>query len=174
MKNWKTLKSKQILKHDRINVFEDEVELPSGEITKYVHFGEAQDSAMIIAKREDGMIFIQKEYSYPVNEWLFQLPGGAIEENETPIQGARRELQEEAGLKGDLKQLGWFYYHNRRSAGKMYVFMATNIKNCKKNHDLEEEFEDYWFSAKQIENMIKTGKIVNFSILAGWSLYKNQ
>ena len=62
------------------------------------------NATAIIAIDEKGCILVQKEYSYPPNEWLYQFPGGAIEPNETPEQGALRELIEEASLTGSLKQ----------------------------------------------------------------------
>jgi len=172
MKNWKKLKSKQILEHPRLNVFEDEVELPSGHKTSYVHFGTVNDAAIVIVIREDGKILIQKEYSYPMNEWLYQLPGGGIEKGESPEQGAHRELQEEVGLTGNLKETGWFYYNNRRSAGKTYLFTATNLASCQSKADIEEEFEIHWFTPEEIDGMIANGDIVNYSLLAAWALYK--
>ncbi len=172
MKKWKKIKSKQILEHPRLNVFEDEVELPSGHNATYIHFGTVDDSAMVLAVREDGKILIQKEYSYPMNEWLYQLPGGAIEKGESPQQGAHRELQEEVGLTGTLKEIGWFYNNNRRSAGKTHLFIATNLASCQSKADVEEEFEIHWFTPEEIDGMVANGEIVNYTLLAGWALYK--
>lgn len=172
-KKWRKLSSELILERERIKIFEDEVMLPSGHKISYIHFGKSNGSVMIIAKRNDGKILVQKEYSYPVDEWLYQLPGGGIEEDEDPASGAMRELQEEAGLRGGLEELGWFYYNNRRSDAKMHVFLATNLTPTAKNHDLEEEFEDFWLSEEQIDKMIKSQEIVNITLIAGWLLYKN-
>ncbi len=161
-----------MLEHPRLNVFEDEVELPSGHKTTYIHFGTVDDSAIVLAIREDGKILIQKEYSYPMNEWLYQLPGGAIDRGESPKQGAHRELQEEVGLTGALKEIGWFYYNNRRSAGKMHLFIATNLTSCPAKTDIEEEFEIHWFTPEEIDGLIANGDIVNYSLLATWALYR--
>jgi len=108
IKKWKTLDTKQLLKHPRITIHEDDVELPNGNKTTYVHFGEAHDAAMVIAIDSDGKILLEKEYSYPPDEILLQLPGGGIHKNETPAQAAGRELAEEANLGGNLKYEGWF------------------------------------------------------------------
>ncbi len=173
-KKWKKISRKQLFNHLRIKIYEDEVELPSGHRTSYIHFGKGKNSAMVIAQRDDKKILIQKEYSYPIDRWLYQLPGGAIEDKEKPVDGAARELREEAGIQGDLKEIGWFYNNNRRSASIMHVFVATNLVTTATNHDIEEAFEDHWISEDQIDHMIQSGMIINYTLLAAWSLYKNR
>jgi ADP-ribose pyrophosphatase len=121
---WKKLKTTKLFSHPRLEVFEDEVELPNGHKTKYLYFGDKFDAATVIAVNKTGQVLLQKEYSYPQNKKLFQFPGGGLEAGETPAQGAARELAEEAGLQGTLTEIGWFYPNNRRGKNKMYVFMA--------------------------------------------------
>lgn len=169
---WKKLGSTKLFEHPRISVYEDDVELPNGSQTKYVHFGEMADASMIIAKNTKGKILIQKEYSYPPDETLFQLPGGAVENGEDPEEGAKRELAEEAGLAGKLSLLGWFYLHNRRTKQKMYVYLAQDLSEAQAEKDPEEMFEDYWFTEAEIDVLIKTNEIRNYTLLAGWTLYK--
>jgi ADP-ribose pyrophosphatase YjhB (NUDIX family) len=94
---------------------------------------------MVIAIGEDGKILLQKEYSYPPNETLYQFPGGAIEKNETPEKAAIRELAEEAKLKGELEYLGWFYVENRRTKAMLHVFLATQLETVDSGQDIEEE-----------------------------------
>lgn len=170
---WKKLSEKLLLSHPRISVYEDEVELPSGHKTHYLRFAKTPDAACILAINKDGKILLQREYSYPPNEWLYQVPGGAIEPDETPEEGATRELAEESSLKGDLKLLGWYYMDNRRKNSKFYVYLATNIaEDTSKNQDIEEELEDCWFTEQEIEEMIRNGEITTYSALAAWAFYK--
>jgi 8-oxo-dGTP diphosphatase len=48
--------------------------------------------ACVIARRGDKVLYIYSAYR---NEW--ELPAGLLEEGETPLQGAMRELKEESG-----------------------------------------------------------------------------
>lgn len=171
---WETLSSKKIFEHPRITLFEDVAKLPSGKTVKYLHFGKVPDSAMVLAVNNDGKFLLQKEYSYPPNEVLFQLPGGAVNDGETAEEGAARELAEEAGITGDLELLGWFYVHNRRADQKMYVYLATNLSVCSKEKDEEELFEDYWLSESKIDSLIANNEIRNYTALAGWALFKSK
>ncbi|MEO5627753.1 MAG: NUDIX hydrolase [Candidatus Saccharimonadales bacterium] len=171
MRKWKKISSIQLFSHPRHNVFEDEVELPSGHKTKYLHFGEHEDASCVIAIGDDGKIFVQQEYSYPPNEWLYQFPGGAFEKGDSPITCAERELAEEASMAGDLVELGWYYKNNRRTSAKFYVFKASNLSKRHAQKDIEEDFVDHWFTHEEINTMIVKGEILNYSFLAAWAMY---
>lgn len=176
MNSWKKTSSKKIFNHPRLSLVEDQVKLPSGKTTTYLRYEGYPDAVTIIARNKDGKILVQKEYSYPPNKWLYQFPGGGINNNETPEQGASRELAEEANLKARLKKLGWFYFNNRRTDAKFYVFVGLDIKEIPESHapkDDEEEFVDYWLSEQEIEDLIHKGEIKNYSMLAAWAFYKN-
>lgn len=172
--NWTRLSSVKLFEHPRHSVYEDEVLLPNGNKTKYLHFGKVNDAGMVLAENEEGRFLFQKEYSYPPNEVLYQLPGGLIGSNEEPIVGAARELAEESNLSGDLELLGWFYLHNRRSNQKMFVYHATNLTRTTSQKDPEEMFEDHWLSEEEVDNLIRMNEIRNYSALAGWALFKSK
>ena len=170
---WKKISSKKLFTHPRITLVEDEVGLPSGKTTQYLRFENTGTGAMVIAQRNDGKILVQKEYSYPVDEKLYQFPGGGVEQGESLKVGAARELAEEGGYKANLmKELGWFYVNNRRTDSKIHTFFASDLSEHKLPHDDEEEFESFWFTESEIDELIKNGGVTNYSLLAGWALYK--
>lgn len=174
MKKWRKLSSKQVFSHPKLSLWEDEVELPSGLKTSYIHLGEPRHSVTIIAINGSGKILVQQEYSYPPNEWLYQFPGGGIESGESPIDGARRELEEEAGCTGDLEQIGWYYRDNRRSAGKMFVYIATNLRSATAPQDDVEEFVSHWMTKDEISKLVADEQFTNYSAMAAWGFFLNQ
>lgn len=104
---------------------------------------------------------------------IYQFPGGFVPKGENIRKGANRELMEESGLRaGKLNLLGKYLVNNRRSNSYMYVFLATDLKEKKLDGDSEENIESFWFYEKDIDRMIKEGKILNGYTLASWSLYK--
>lgn len=175
MQKWKKISSRVILDHPRIKVFEDQVKLPNGKETDYVRFASDRRGATIICKNNSGEILVQKEYSYPPDKFLFQFPGGTVNQDESVENGANRELMEEAKLKANkLTLLGSYYPNCRKSDGIAYVYLGTELINECRQEDAEEVIESYWFTEEKIEEMIRKGKIKNITMLAIWALYKSK
>ncbi len=171
---WKKISSKKLFSHPRLSLYEDKAQLPNGKIVDYLHFGDMPDTAMVIAKREDGKLLMQKEYSYPPDEVLLQFPGGVVEKGEDPETGAARELAEEGKLKGTLQKIGWMYFNNRRTGSKMHFFVATNLEKLNLPADPEEFLEDHWLTEAEIDKLIATNEIRHYTALAGWTFYKSR
>ena len=175
MQNWKKISSKVILDHPRMKVVEDMVELPNGKVTDYIKYGNEGRVVTIICKNNKNEILLQKEYSYPPNEELYQFPGGFVPVTEEVENGANRELMEEAKYKaGKLSLLGTYFTNNRKSNVVCFVYFGTDLSEEARDGDVEEIIDSYWFNEQEIDEMIKAGEIKNVSVLAAWALYKNK
>ena len=171
---WRTVSSKEVFNHPRLTLVEDEIILPNGHKISYLKDKDSGGCAVTIIAKRDGKILIQREYSYPPNQKLFQFPGGAVPTGEKPEIGANRELMEEMGFRANkLELLGSYLINNRRSKMKMYVYVATDLVEESIDADPEEDIECFWFSEDEISRMIKNGEIINVHSLASWCLYKN-
>jgi 8-oxo-dGTP pyrophosphatase MutT (NUDIX family) len=169
---WKKISSKRILDHPRMQVYEDIVALPSGKQTDYVYM-KTGDSAMVIALRDDGKVYLQEEYNYLPNTRLLEFPGGGIGKNEDPKVGAAREFQEEAGLAGTLTLLGTFYADNRRKTQMMYVYVATDLREVSATPEDTEDVTCQWRTPAEVNALIKDNTLNNWSALAGWAMFVN-
>ncbi len=170
---WQTLSSKEVFSHPRLSIIEDEILLPNGKKTSYIKFKENGNAVTIICRNQEGKILLQKEYSYPSNQDLYQFPGGAVPLDESIESGANRELMEEAKLfSHSLKLLGSYLVNNRRSNTKMFVFLATNTEERSLPEDEEEVIQSFWFDESELDRMIIDDKVINTHTLASWTLYK--
>ena len=172
IKKWKRLGSTIVLEHPRLTLAEDEVELPTGKVIKYIRQVYEGSGGVIIICIKDGELLVQREYSYPVDDVLYQFPGGKIEKGETHTEAAVRELAEESGLAiSNTIYLGWFYPDNRRVNTKLHVvFSDTVAPGGGRDADETEFIDTEWLPVSEFKKLLKAGKITNYAMLAAWAL----
>ena len=170
IQKWRKISSRHILDHPRMQLVEDEVELPSGKKIQYLRQEYSGRGGVIVICRKGDKILVQREYSYPVDEILWQFPGGKIEADETPEQAATRELAEESGIKAEnAKCIGWFYPDNRRTNARLFVVECDYVTDDEKARPDDTEFiESEWIENGQISQMIRRGEVRNYAMLAAW------
>lgn len=176
--NFKVLKS-DILFHGKVfDLQVDEIEYDSGnkgirEVA--VHNG----GAVVVPVKADGKIILVKQFRYPFQDFLLELPAGKLEKNEDPIECATRELTEETGYSTDtITKLGKIYTTPGFCTEVLHIYLVENLKSG--NHNREEGeygMEVYEFTLEEINEKIRTGEIVDAKTISGihfYKLYKNK
>jgi len=83
--------------------------------------------------------------------------GGHIEDNETPLEGACRELFEETGLKGEIKQFFDFEYSDDNDSYPVYAFETTTTE---KPDVAEDEWQWCgWMNKDEVDILLDDGKL---------------
>lgn len=176
---WKKLSSRSLLSDPLLSIQEDTVQLPNGKQTRYVmHRPTGTHSVIVIAVNEKGEILLQREFSYPPNIVMWQLPGGAMNKGESPVEAAQRELAEESGYNlEDAEEIGYFYVSNRRSNRKQYIITGQKPIQASAAADDDEFIYSEWVNLAKIKTMIGSGDITNINLLAAlqiWELKKGR
>jgi ADP-ribose pyrophosphatase len=173
IKKWQTVSSRLLVDHEQLRVIEDVVKLPNGRQSIYVrHASVSNHSVATIAVNDKKEILIQREYSYPPNKVMWQLPGGKMEDKETIEIAALRELAEESGYSAKKTTvLGSFFVHNRLSDRQQYVVLCSNIYEHSLPEDDDEFIESVWLPELTIKHMITEGEFDNINLLAGLNLW---
>ncbi|MEC9376484.1 MAG: NUDIX hydrolase [Candidatus Neomarinimicrobiota bacterium] len=133
------LSSEAIFQGRLLDVRKDDVELPNGEIStrEWINHPGAVCCVPILP---DGKIALIRQYRYPVQEEMIELPAGKLDSGEEPETCAVRELEEEIGYYPEKLT---FLTHIHPAIGfaneKMWLYLAENLEKTDSKLD-EDEF----------------------------------
>lgn len=168
MKNFKVIKSETLFRGKVFDLQVDQIEYNSGnpgvrEIA--IHPG----GAVVVPVKDDGRIIFVKQFRYPLQKVLLELPAGKLEIGEDPLKCATRELEEETGYKAEeITKLGAIYTTPGFCTEVLHIYMAKGLTPG--NHNREEGehgMEVLELTREEIEEKIKNGDLVDAKSLSG-------
>lgn len=168
----KLISSKEITKNRIFTVTWDHAVDPSGfQIERAIvqHRG----SAVMMAVDEKQRILLVRQYRLPVRQYLWELPAGTVDPGEKPLQTARRELAEETGYRArKWSKLAEFYPSAGFLSEKMTIYLATGLTAGEAKPMDDERIETRWFTQKEVDAMIRSGKIKDAKTNIGFLRWK--
>lgn len=115
--------------------------LPDGRTETFIvrHGKNGGKIACILALTPENDVLLAEQFRPGPEKLIKELPGGGIEKNESPEDGARRELLEETGYAGTL-QLVTASPVDAYSTFERYHFVATNCMHVQEQRGDDNEF----------------------------------
>ena len=164
----KVISSKEQYRCELFWVSEEHAVDPSGfEIKRSIvhHPG----SAVMLAVDDRKRILLVRQYRLPAQRYMWELPAGRLDPGEKPLQTAKRELVEETGYRAkQWKKLVTFYASPGYVAEKMTIFVATGLTAGQATPMEDERIETRWFTRREIEDAIRTNKIMDAKTMVGF------
>jgi ADP-ribose pyrophosphatase len=135
-------------------------------------------STAVVPLLDDDTVIMELQYRHPVGEYLLEIPAGTMEPGESPLDCARRELEEETGLKASqLIKLGKIHIIPAYSDEVIHVYIARDLTPSEQNLDQDEIIEIVKYPLVEAVQMIAEGKITDalsiLSIQMVWSSMKH-
>ena len=125
-------------------------------------------SAVILPAFDDGTIALVKQYRHPAVKYLLELPAGTLNDRERPEAGAARELEEELGLvSGNLEKLSEFFVSPGFCAEKMWLYLATDLKQTEQRLEEDEVIEIVRLPIDRALQMVSEGEIEDAKTIIG-------
>lgn len=124
----------------------------------------------IVAIDRDGCVALVRQLREPARKRLLELPAGTLEPGEEPLAAAKRELEEEVGLRGgEWQELGAFYTTPGFCNERMHVFLAEGVERGEASPEDDEDVEVVRLRLEEISERI--GELEDAKTIAGLLLY---
>lgn len=118
------------------------------------------DGASAIIPWQKGKLTLVRQTRPAVGRKLLEIPAGALEKGEDPLEAAKRELAEETGWRGATwHSLGEFYLAPGYSSEILHLFLATDLQMGGQNLDDSEDIEVVHLALSQVKEKVLSGHI---------------
>jgi ADP-ribose pyrophosphatase len=170
-KKARILSSRTIYEGAVFGIRRDEVIEPSGiRTTREVitHPG----SVVVLPVLPDGRILLIRQYRYAARQYLWELVAGRIDAGENPREAAARELIEETGYRAKRFRIFLDVFPTPGFLEeRMFILLAEGLTAGKAEPEEDEKIIPRAYNRKQLEEMIRSGKVRDAKTIAGLLYY---
>jgi ADP-ribose pyrophosphatase len=159
---WKIRSSEYISRHQYFTARKDKCETPDGKIIEAYYVVELPTTACAVALTEEGEVLMVRQYRHPLKETLIEIPGGFIDEKESPEVAMKRELLEETGYEfSSIIKVGKIAANPGVLDNYTYLFLAKGGKKvAEQKLDATEELVVEKISLAELKKLFLENKIV--------------
>ena len=158
---WDIINSEYLFRRPWLTVRHDQVRLPDGRINPEFYVLEYPDWVNVIAITEDGMFVLERQYRPGLGKTCYEIPAGVIEKGETPLEAAKRELQEETGYgEGEWETLMTVSGNCSTTSNLTHCFLAKGVKKISGQHlDATENISVCLMDETRVKDLLECDQI---------------
>ena len=167
MELWeKTVESETLLDGKIGTLKLDKAQLVNGRIARR-EVVEHPGGVAVLPLFDDGTVSIVRQFRYPFQAVVTELPAGKLEKGEDHRPAALRELEEEVGVTcGRLTYLGCLYLSPGYSTEVLHMYLAQDLKQGASHPDDDEFLEAERVPFTRLLEQVMSGEIVDAKTVA--------
>lgn len=133
-----------------------------------------RDWINIVALTKDRKVLMVSQYRHGSGEVSLEIPGGAVDPGEPPLEAAKRELREETGYESTR----WHLLGSARPnpailSNRCHIYLALDAeKTAELDLDEAEELEVGLYNMEEIPEMIRDGKISHSLVIGAFYFHQ--
>lgn len=160
--NWKVLSTEYLSGHPYFTARKDKCETPEGKIVEEYFVVELPATVCAVAITENDEVLMIRQYRHPLKKAILEIPGGFVDEGETPEVAIQRELKEETGYEfSSIVPVGRVSANPGVLEDYTYLFLAQGGKKTgEQTLDKNEELELEKISVEKLKTLFLENKIV--------------
>lgn len=161
--DWKIVESRYVIETPHLRLRRDSIELPSGVRIDEYYVRETAGFSIVFALTAQNDVVLVRQYKHGIGQGVLELPAGAIEQGESAVTCAQRELAEETGYVGTPAQpefVASFISDPTNSNGRYHLFLARDVQLRQQQQlDATEDITVELASLAQVRRYVRDGQI---------------
>ena len=169
-KPWRLLSSQRSESFKIFNLRVDRACSPRTNKAYDFYILESADWVNVIPLTPRNEVVLIRQYRHGIRQGTLEIPGGIVEEKDSPEDAARRELAEETGYReSEMLLLGSVHPNPAFLNNRCYTFLAKGVSLVKEQEqDEKEDIEVVAKPLEQIPTLIRDGEITHALVLAAF------
>ncbi len=161
-----------VYKNPWVNLYIDKVQFPGGRIIEKHHILDFEKEAVaVLVKNAQDQLLLVHAYRYPTDSIEWEIPAGGLDNGESILEAAKREVWEESGYETSNHELIYSYYPMNGISNKVFHIVRSEATRKTGDFDINEVKTFKWLSRREIQALIKDKVIRNGFSLTGLLLY---
>jgi 8-oxo-dGTP pyrophosphatase MutT (NUDIX family) len=157
---WRVTSSSYVVDAEHLRLRKDCIELPDGRTIEDYYVKESRGFVVIFAMTPDRRVVLVRQYKHGIDKVLLELPAGAIDPGETPLQTAQREFTEETGYTGSMELAHAFCTDPTNADTVAHLFYAPAVQlTGKQNLGLGEDITVELATLDELRAFVRDGTI---------------
>ncbi len=128
----------------------------------------ASDGPAKAARKAEPRVLLERQYRHAAQSMMWELPAGRIDDGETSLTAAKRELLEETGYSArHWKRILHFYVSPGFLDETMTIYLARDLEAGKSRPEPDERIAIRFFPLSEAKRMALNGRIRDAKTISG-------